>query len=100
MAESSPQDLSLRGTRLFSWLDGVSYIALLGVAMPLKYIWDRPMAVTIVGGLHGFFFVGLCVFLLAAFVRGKLSFLWCVAIFFGALFPFVPFFLEHRLKRM
>ena len=40
------------GLRLSSLADGFSYIVLLGIAMPLKYMADMPMAVQIVGSLH------------------------------------------------
>lgn len=84
--------------RLSSILDGVSYLILLGIAMPLKYMADMPLAVRIVGSLHGFFFVALCLFLLIALQRKQLNFGWCVIVFLCALVPFAPFWLDHRLK--
>ena len=54
----------------FSWLfdsftrfryirlaEGLSYLLLLGVAMPLKYVADFPEAVQITGWVHGILFV-------------------------------------------
>ena len=84
--------------RLASLLDGVSYIALLGIAMPLKYVADMPMVVRIVGSVHGFLWIALCLFLLLALVKKKLSFGWCVIVFVGALVPLVAFWLDHKLK--
>lgn len=84
--------------RLFSILDGISYLILLGIAMPLKYLADEPLAVRIVGMAHGVLFLGLCACLLDALVRKRLSFLWCVIVFLCALFPFAPFFLDRKLK--
>ncbi len=37
--------------------EGISSILLFFVAMPLKYGLDMPMAVTIVGGIHGVLFL-------------------------------------------
>ena len=37
--------------------EGISFLVLLGIAMPLKYLFDQPMAVTIVGWAHGVLFV-------------------------------------------
>ncbi|MEM1294263.1 MAG: DUF3817 domain-containing protein [Verrucomicrobiota bacterium] len=85
--------------RLASLADGISYLVLLGIAMPLKYFADMPMAVRIVGSLHGFFFLALCWFLLLALLRKQLSFGWCVLVFVGALIPFAPFYLETKLRR-
>ncbi len=34
-------------------IEGVSLLLLLGVAMPLKYLAGQPLAVTVVGSVHG-----------------------------------------------
>ena len=84
--------------RLASILDGVSYVTLLGIAMPLKYLADSPAAVRIVGMLHGVFFIALCILLLLALLSKKLSFKWCVIVFVCSLIPFAPFLLDRKLK--
>ena len=49
--------------KTYSWFrkiamaEGVSFLVLLLIAMPLKYMADYPKAVTIVGGLHGVLFI-------------------------------------------
>jgi integral membrane protein len=93
-----PGSDSIDRLRLASILDGVSYLVLLGIAMPLKYLADMPLAVRIVGSLHGFLFLALCACLLEVLVRRRLSFGWCVIVFVCALFPFAPFFLDRKLK--
>ncbi len=84
--------------RLASLLDGVSYLVLLGVAMPLKYLAGIPFAVRIVGMAHGLLFLALCACLLEALLRRRLSFGWCVIVFVCALLPVAQFLLERRLK--
>ena len=37
--------------------EGISYLVLLGIAMPLKYIFDLPLGVKITGWIHGLLFV-------------------------------------------
>ncbi len=86
--------------RLASILDGVSYLVLLGIAMPLKYYADMPLAVRIVGSLHGALFLALCWLLLTALLEKRLSFQWCVIVFVCALIPFAPFFLDRKLKEI
>ena len=51
--------------RLIAFIEGISYLILLGIAMPLKYLYDQPQAVRSVGTVHGLLFVlyVLCVFL-------------------------------------
>lgn len=43
--------------RLSGWLEGLSYLLLLGVAMPIKYVWGDPSWVSVVGMAHGILFV-------------------------------------------
>ena len=83
--------------RVSSLLDGLSYVILLGIAMPLKYLADQPLAVRIVGSLHGLFFLALCWYLLRCLLAKKLSFGWCVLVFVCALVPLAPFFLDRKL---
>ena len=79
-------------------VEGVSYLVLLGVAMPLKYFAEMPLAVTYVGWAHGVLFVLFCLALLAA----KLEHGWSVKKSFGpfiaALLPFGPFVIDRGLK--
>lgn len=37
--------------------EGISFVVLLFIAMPLKYLAHIPIAVTICGGLHGILFI-------------------------------------------
>jgi integral membrane protein len=48
---------SLGRFRLVSALEGWSFLLLLGIAMPLKYIWQIPEMVQVVGMAHGLLFV-------------------------------------------
>lgn len=58
-------------TRLFKvlgWLEGVSFLTLLLIAMPVKYYADNPSMVKLLGPLHGGLFLTYCLlaFLLAS----------------------------------
>ena len=44
--------------RLIAFVEGVSFLILLFVAMPLKYFFGFPEAVRAVGSIHGVLFVG------------------------------------------
>ena len=41
--------------------EGISFVTLLFIAMPLKYLAHIPIAVTICGGLHGVLFISFVV---------------------------------------
>jgi integral membrane protein len=48
---------SLGRLRIIAFTEGVSYLILLFVAMPLKHIWGQPTAVKSFGSVHGLLFV-------------------------------------------
>jgi integral membrane protein len=54
--------------RRIALIEGWSFLILLGIAMPLKYLADMPLAVRLVGSLHGFLFLTLCACLLEVLV--------------------------------
>jgi len=43
--------------KIISILEAVSFLVLLCIAMPLKYIWDSPEMVQVVGMAHGVLFL-------------------------------------------
>lgn len=48
---------SLGRLRIIGFLEGVSFLVLLGIAMPLKYMYDQPEMVKHTGRAHGLLFV-------------------------------------------
>ena len=85
--------------RLISLVEGVSFLILLGVAMPLKYLAGIPEVTSVVGAAHGVLFV---LYALAAFAL-TLAFRWSPLWFIGAMaasvVPFGTFYLDSRLRR-
>ncbi len=49
--------ISVKTFRIISILEAISFLVLLGIAMPLKYIWGMPQMVSVVGMLHGVLFM-------------------------------------------
>ena len=60
--------------RVVSVSEGISFIVLLGVAMPLKHMLGIWQAVRRVGMLHGVLFIALCWLLFDMLLAKKLSF--------------------------
>ena len=85
--------------RVAALVEGVSFLVLLGIAMPLKYAAGMPGAVKVVGWLHGVLFVAFCVFLAVAFFAARWPVGRAALVFVGALVPFGPMLLEPRMKR-
>ena len=48
---------ALAALRLYGWLEGASFLLLLFVAMPLKYLAGFAIAVRVAGGVHGLLFL-------------------------------------------
>lgn len=89
--------------KLLIWLgiiEGFSTLALFFVAMPLKYYYGMPMAVTITGMIHGVLFIGL----IALFIIGKkvvpLSIKIVIYGILGAIIPFGPFMVDVYLYKI
>lgn len=90
---------ALKALRLVAFVEGISFLLLLLVAMPLKYFFAMPLAVRIVGSAHGVLFL---LFLIAVFRAAgehewplKRSFMAFVA----SLVPGGTFFLDVSLKK-
>lgn len=79
--------------------EGVSYLVLLGIAMPLKYAAGMPMAVKVVGWAHGALFVVFGFVLLQAMMALKWSLGKAAMVFIATLIPFGPFVIDARLLR-
>ncbi|MGC4232177.1 MAG: DUF3817 domain-containing protein [Niabella sp.] len=82
-----------------AFAEGVSYLLLLLVAMPLKYYADFPEAVKYIGWLHGLLFVLFCIYLLKVWIGLKWSFGKALIAFIASLVPFGTFLLDARLKK-
>jgi integral membrane protein len=83
--------------RVLGYLEGVSFLLLLGVAMPLKYLAGMPQAVRVAGMAHGVFFLGYCLAIALATVRLGWS-MRRALIFFGAAFvPCGPFLVDAKI---
>ena len=55
-------------------MEGLSFLLLMGVAMPLKYFAGMPAAVKWTGWIHGILFIVYCMTVLMALVSGRISF--------------------------
>lgn len=95
----SPARLAIHHFRLTALAEAVSYLLLLGIAMPLKYLWGMPLAVKIIGSLHGLLFVVFCITLVRAWQMAGWPFARVVMLFIASLIPLLPFWLDRQLQR-
>lgn len=73
--------------RLISFIEGLSYLILVFIAMPLKYLFDSPLAVKLVGMAHGVLFILFMIALIMAANKYKWKFL-TFQLFVYSLIPF------------
>jgi integral membrane protein len=85
--------------RIVAFLEGVSYILLLFIAVPIKYLLDDPTYVKLLGMPHGILFVGYIIFA----VIGKNKFKWSYVEFFivfgASIIPFGTFYVDKKYLR-
>jgi len=84
--------------RLIGMCEAISFLLLLGVAMPLKYLAGMPLAVKLVGWAHGVLFVAFVMLILPAISQAGWPLRRAVLLFGAALVPFGPFFADRSLK--
>lgn len=85
--------------RVVGFLEGVSFLVLLGVAMPLKYVWGEPQAVRVTGMAHGVLFLAY----VAATVQAWLEYGWswkrAAGVMAASLVPFGTFYADVKWLR-
>ena len=79
-------------------IEGYSYLALVFIAMPMKYFMDMPMAVKVVGMIHGILFIMFCALLVKAWQEADWSHKENLLFFFASLIPFGTFFTKAKIK--
>ena len=87
----------VRFLRKVALAEAVSYLILLGIAMPLKYLAGQPSAVKITGMIHGVLFILFCGALLRVLLVSRWPFSRCALIFIASFIPLVPFFLDRKM---
>ncbi len=86
--------------RLIGFIEGLSYLALLCIAMPLKYIYGYPEAVRAVGMAHGVLFIIFMVLLVASAQKYRFSLKESTIFFVASLIPLGTFFTDKKLKEI
>ena len=82
---------------LIGKLEGYSYLALLFIAMPLKYMADMPLAVRVAGSVHGALFVAFIIAIFLMIRKKLLTTENASYAFLLSLIPFGTFFLRKLI---
>ncbi len=89
----------IRALRLIGISEGISFLVLLLIAMPLKYYFDFPLAVRWVGLAHGVLFIAYVVIVLASIRLMKWTWLQVAINLVASLLPFGTLFLDKSWKQ-
>ena len=92
-------NMNIKTLRVVGFLEGLSFLLLLFIAMPLKYIWGNPLLVKFVGMGHGILFILFLIVLFAVCEKQKWSIKMFILGFIASILPFGPFVFDHKLKK-
>ena len=82
---------------LSALLEGISYLLLLGIAMPLKYWAGIPQFVQVIGMAHGLLFVWYVAVVLIASAKYKFKLSQTAIALVGSLLPFGTFYADNKI---
>jgi len=83
---------------LIAFLEGISLLALVGIAVPLKYAYDDPYWVKLIGPVHGLLFLLFVINTLGVGVEYRWKFsttTWKVLL--ACLIPFGTFYIDRKI---
>lgn len=99
-AAPRPAGFRLPLYRVCAWVTGIGLITLVFVAMPLKYIWDIPGPVAVVGMLHGFLYMAYIVATLILAERARFTPVFAVLVLLAGTIPVASFVAERKVTKL
>lgn len=91
---------ALNRFRVISYIEGLSYLILVFIAMPIKYIGENPYPVKIIGMAHGVLFILFVMFLYEAMKKQSWENRFSIKLFIYSLIPFGSFIIEKKVKEI
>lgn len=86
--------------RLVSYMEGISLMVLVGIAVPMKYWAGDPVLVRTVGPVHGILFLLFIVLTLSVAVERQWSFTKTTSkILISCFIPFATFYVDRHILR-
>lgn len=82
--------------KIIALLEGVSLLLLLFIAMPLKYIWEMPKMVQVVGMAHGILFLAYVALAIMVYNELKWSLKTLAIVMIASIIPFGTFYIEKK----
>ena len=85
--------------RFVAFLEGISYILLLFIAVPIKYLLNDPTYVKLLGMPHGILFIGYIILSVIEKNNFKWSYLEFFIVSAASLIPFGTFYVDKKYLR-
>ena len=85
--------------RIIAFLEGSSYLLLLFIAVPLKYLGENEQYVKILGMPHGLLFVAYIILAFLLKHKENWTFKDLIIIMMAAILPFGTFFIDIKYLR-
>jgi integral membrane protein len=90
--------MNIKTLRFVGLLEGISFLLLLFIAMPVKYMLDNPILVKYIGMGHGVLFVLFIAVLFVVCEKQKWSIKMFILGVIASILPFGPFIFDRKLK--
>jgi integral membrane protein len=84
--------------RLVAFWEGLSFLVLLLIAMPMKYVMHMPLGVRVVGMAHGLLFMAYLYTLMMAAIEYRWGAKRITVAFLASLVPGGTFWLDTQLR--
>ena len=82
--------------RVISYLEGISYILLLFIAVPIKYYANDPTLVKLLGMPHGLLFVAYVILSLVNSKKHDWNFSKTLVVLISSIIPFGTFYVDYK----
>ena len=88
----------IRAFRMIALAEGISFLTLLFIAMPMKYFMGMPDVVRVVGSIHGGLFVLYVGLLAMLHFKQRWPVMFSLYAFVASIIPFGTFVLDKQLR--
>ncbi|MCP2336249.1 DUF3817 domain-containing protein [Actinomadura rupiterrae] len=92
-------EAAIKRYRIMALIVGVMLLILVFVAVPLRYIWDKPGASAVISPTHGILYMVYLVTAFDLYRRAGWQLQKMVLMVAAGLVPFLAFYVEHRIVR-
>lgn len=90
------KDWSVETFRWVSILEGISFLVLLFIAMPLKYVWEMPEYVRVTGMAHGVLFIAYILGAILMYEKLQWRVKDLAVVILCSVLPFGPFYADKK----